>query len=240
MKFKHIIPLIIVCLANAALKIDPSLTVLSDTKKMAQITVVNDSDKKAYAKMETTEIYCRDKSKINCKDIQEIANENSKKIKFSSPKFILQPKQSKSLYVMWQEEMPEDNHMFYLAARDMAESANSVIHPSAGLDKKMNIKLVVLYKSKILVLKKGATITSPAIDENNNRLTVINKGSAILRVQVKQQCANKDKCQPEKALNTIRKFLKPQEKYERKISENGYTDKVSYYNYNNNEWINVN
>ena len=234
------------CIINAAVKIGPNLIVLSDSNKMAQVTLTNDSDQKAYVQMEATEVICKDPKQITCRDSQDKQTKISQKITFSNPKFILLPKQQRVVYVMWRDAMPQQNTMFMLTGRDMAATATQTI--TNGKNNKggtnFQLKIITLYKSRMLVVKEGASFKEPKASKTPTGINITNPGTAPAQVKIVQYCDSKQiSCSKSAGKNmnkTIIKFLNSKETLTNKTPQPGYTTAVSFFDYDNNRWQHLN
>ena len=224
--------------AYAGVKIEESLTTLSSMQKMAQITMVNDGDSKAYVQMEATEVVCQNADKITCKNSQERKTDASAMLTFSNPKFILRPQQKKIIYVIWRGQLPEHNKMFLITGRDMADKTEKTIQADDGKNHKVGLKIITLYKSRVLVAQANGRFEKPTATQKDQTTTITNIGSAPARVKISQICEDQSVCKAiplNQRHHTTIAFLGAKE-HITTTQQAAFTNQLQYYDFITSTW----
>ena len=224
--------------AFAGIKIEQPLTVLSDQAKMAQITVYNQSDKKAYVQMEATEQLCATPNALACKNSQDKATADSAKLTFSNPKFILRPQQKKVIYVIWRDDLPTTNRMFFINGKDMGNAATQKIQLKGDSKHSVSLNVIAVYKSRVLVAQSGGQFTKPTVTKEGNMVTARNEGSGPARVQIRHFCNDKticDQLEPRLRRGSTSRFLGTNQALSTEIKPH-FTSIFSYFDFNSKTW----
>ena len=224
--------------AFAGIKIEQPLTVLSDQAKMAQITVYNQGDKKAYVQMEATEQLCAAPNALTCKNSQEKETVDSAKLTFSNPKFILRPQQKKVIYVIWRDDLPTKNRLFFINGRDMGNATTKKLQLKGDSKHNVSLNVIAIYKSRVLVAQSGGQFTAPTVTKEGNMVTVRNEGSGPARIKVRQFCNDQAVCDQldqrlRRSANT--RFLGTNQALNIEIKPH-FTSIFSYFDFNSKTW----
>lgn len=174
--------------SHAIIQTQPPFIVLSEHNQQAKLTILNTDSHRGYIAMFAKEIHCKNES---CSSYNETETVNAKKLQFSTPKFILDPGQKRSVTVFWEGEFPSKLINFSIGGYDHAQEAEQITQSKSG-NKTFTIKYRTEHSMKLQVIPAGTSIGTPTIIIGDDKVMVKNPQSAPLNISVRNTCINND------------------------------------------------